>query len=711
MDSIYSIIIFVSLLIITIAYYISTRKRGNGFFVNLSLKTKYIFPYIIGSLWFLLVVFLLIQTNLTISQKFSSFIDNEQLQLIELNNLYAQGLQTEQSTRNLIFYPNDSNALKNYDAAINSFHESIEALRKIGIDNTGETTKLDEYLSIWGELNNDKRKVQDLALTSSEEALKYLRNVETPKWRKLKSLILTNVDQVRKDVSATKKDVRELASTSLRDSILFSLTSLLVIILIIISAARRFVNPILELDKAAKSISEGNTDVQIESQSGDEIGNLEKSFQLMIDGIKAQDIFAHKIALGDLTPVLEARSSRDELNKNLAETRNILNSLITEMSGLVGDALDGHLNNRIDPMKYQGSYRSVIEKLNSLLDAIHLPLVEGENVLRLMANGNLTVRMKGEFKGEYKSIQDSINLLGESLSNVIYEVNKALNSTIDISNEISDSTEVMAFGTRKLSEQTEEVVSSVEEMTQTIFETTKNTVVAADSAKKAGSKAVQGGKVVDLTVVGINKITDVVNDSAEKVTVLGNNSDKIGQIILVIEDIAAQTNLLALNAAIEAARAGEQGRGFAVVADEVRKLADKTSKATTEINEMISHLQRDTRNAVESMNEGRIEVEKGKQLALEAGNSLKEIIFEADEVLNIITQVAAASEQQSSASEEISRSIEGIHNVTRESSEGIQRIARSAETLKSFTNNLKGIISHFKTDANKELLSLSVRKT
>jgi len=703
MNSIYTTIIFVLLIIITIAYSLSTRNRDNKFFVGLSLKTKYIFPYIIGSLWFLLVIYLLIQTNLTISQKFSSFIDNEQLQLVELNNLYAQGLQTEQSTRNLIFYPNDANALKNYDGAINSFRTSVETLRKIETDNVGENTKLDEYLNIWAELDQDKKNVQILALTSSEEALKYLRNVETPKWRTLKGLILKNIEQVRSDVASTKKDVQELASTSLRDSIVVSFISLFVIIFIVISAARRFVNPIIDLDKTAKLISEGNTEVAIVSKSADEIGYLEKSFQLMIEGIKAQDVFAHKIALGDLSSELVARSNNDELNKNLAETKNILNSLITEMSGLVGDALNGNLNCRIDSAKYNGSYKSVIEKLNALLDAIHSPLLEGENVLRLMANGDLTVRMNGEYKGEYKSIKDNINLLGESLSNVIFEVNKALNSTIGISNEISESTEIMASGTKKLSSQTEEVVSSVEEMTQTIFETTKNTVVAADSAKKAGTKALQGGRVVDQTVQGINKITDVVNDSADKVTILGNNSDKIGQIIQVIEDIAAQTNLLALNAAIEAARAGEQGRGFAVVADEVRKLADKTSKATKEINEMILHLQRDTRDAVISMNEGKVEVERGKLLALEAGNSLKEIIFEADEVLNIITQVAAASEQQSSASEEISKTIEGIHLVTRESSDGIQRIAGSAETLKTFTNNLKGIISHFKIDTSKEL--------
>ena len=164
----------------------------------------------------------------------------------------------------------------------------------------------------------------------------------------------------------------------------------------------------------------------------------------------------------------------------------------------------------------------------------------------------------------------------------------------------------------------------------------------------------------------------------------------------MIEDIADQTNLLALNAAIEAARAGEQGRGFAVVADEVRKLAERTTKATKEITSMISQIQKDTTGAVNSMEEGTKEVESGKKLADEAGKALKDIITATDKVLDIVNTVAAASEEQSSAAEQISHNIEAINSVTQESTTGIQQIAKASEDLSRLTSTLQGQISKFK---------------
>ncbi|MHB9041660.1 MAG: methyl-accepting chemotaxis protein, partial [Melioribacteraceae bacterium] len=192
--------------------------------------------------------------------------------------------------------------------------------------------------------------------------------------------------------------------------------------------------------------------------------------------------------------------------------------------------------------------------------------------------------------------------------------------------------------------------------------------------------------------------SEVVKQSAETVQTLGKSSDQIGEIVQVIDDIADQTNLLALNAAIEAARAGEQGRGFAVVADEVRKLAERTTKATKEIATMIKQIQKDTEGAVQSMSRGTEEVEKGKVLADKAGQSLKQIISGAQDVVDMSTQVAAASEEQSSAAEQISKNIEAISNVTQESAAGVQQIARAAEDLNRLTVNLQELVLRFKID-------------
>ena len=196
----------------------------------------------------------------------------------------------------------------------------------------------------------------------------------------------------------------------------------------------------------------------------------------------------------------------------------------------------------------------------------------------------------------------------------------------------------------------------------------------------------------------MQKIADVVRESGESIGKLSKSADQIGEIISVIDDIADQTNLLALNAAIEAARAGEQGRGFAVVADEVRKLAERTGKATTEISGMIKSIQNETAEAVKGMEAGTTEVEQGRELADKAGNSLNEIVNMSQRVMDMIQQIATATEEQSSAAEEISKNIEHISTVTEENAKGAEQSAAAAEQLNRQAEGLKQIVSEYKVN-------------
>jgi len=326
--------------------------------------------------------------------------------------------------------------------------------------------------------------------------------------------------------------------------------------------------------------------------------------------------------------------------------------------------------------------------------------------MKKFSNGDLTVQLHianddevGKFYAEFNKALDGIRNLLSSLVGLI-------NATASTSNQISSSSEEMAAGAAEQSSQINEVASAIEQMAKTIIATTKNSSSAAEAAKNAGMIAKEGGKVIHDTIEGMNRIAQVVKTSAATVHALGNSSDKIGEIVQVIDDIADQTNLLALNAAIEAARAGEQGRGFAVVADEVRKLAERTTKATKEIAVMIKTIQRDTAGAVDSMEKGTAEVEKGKLLADEASNSLSLIIEGSEDVVNISTQVATASEEQAATAEQISKNIESINKVTNENSAGVLQIANAAEELNKQTESLQDLVSQFKLEDN-----FSVKKT
>jgi methyl-accepting chemotaxis protein len=335
------------------------------------------------------------------------------------------------------------------------------------------------------------------------------------------------------------------------------------------------------------------------------------------------------------------------------------------------------------------------------------------NVIDRLAAGDMTVTIEEHLKSdEIGKLKKQLRIMIQKLSGLISQVKDAVEATASATAEISSSTEEMSSGATEQSTQATEIAGAVEEMSKTILETSRNTSVAADNAKEAGAKAHEGGIIIEKTIQGMNKIADVVVSASVTVETLGKSSHQIGEIVEVINEIADQTNLLALNAAIEAARAGEQGRGFAVVADEVRKLADRTTQATNEIAKMIKQIQTDTANAVKSMNAGTNEVQNGKDLVNEAGHSLKEIISANEKVTDNIIQVATASEEQSRASDEISHSIEAITSITNETSIGISQIATATNDLSMLTTRLQDLVTQFKVreDINEHSSSLKQRQ-
>ena len=441
---------------------------------------------------------------------------------------------------------------------------------------------------------------------------------------------------------------------------------------------------ITNMAKGCEQLANGDLNIKIhtstkvlELKSKDEIGELAENM--------------NNVILNTQGTVVSVEKAVSAVNETVNETKVLVNAAVT-----------GNLSTRGNSAKFSGSYKELVEGLNATFDAIVKPIKESSSLLEVMANGDITGRITAEYPGDYKILKDSINSFGEAMCDALGQVSDAVQATASASNQISSSTEELAAGAQEQSSQTTEVAGAIEQMTKTILETTSNVGHASKTAKASGDIAREGGKVVSDTINGMNRIAEVVTQAAAMVKELGNNSDKIGEIVQVIDDIADQTNLLALNAAIEAARAGEQGRGFAVVADEVRKLAERTTKATKEIATMIKQIQKDTGNAVISMGKGTEEVESGKKLAQKSETALNEIINSSSEVVSNISQVAAASEEQSAAAEQISKNIESISAVVNESAAGTQQIARAAEDLNRLTDNLQNLVSRFKISKNNQ---------
>ncbi len=315
--------------------------------------------------------------------------------------------------------------------------------------------------------------------------------------------------------------------------------------------------------------------------------------------------------------------------------------------------------------------------------------------MEAFAQGDLGVKVNSDSNDNIGKLLRGFNFSVQNISDLVRTLKQSITNISEMTDRLTSTVHQLASGSQEQSAQIFDVAGAIEEMTNTIQSTSQSANMAANNSKKAGELALKGGNIISQTVEGMNKIANVVAKAETTIKALGNSSQQIGEIIQVINDIADQTNLLALNAAIEAARAGEQGRGFAVVADEVRKLAERTTKATKEIATMIKTIQKDTEFAVESITQGAKEVVYGKDKADKAGESLIEIISATKDVSDNINIVATASQEQSATSESISQNIDTINSVINQSSEGIQQVANALEDLNKLTENLVKISEKF----------------
>lgn len=330
-----------------------------------------------------------------------------------------------------------------------------------------------------------------------------------------------------------------------------------------------------------------------------------------------------------------------------------------------------------------------------LTRSISVPIGRAVAVTEMLASGKLAMDVTVDRRDEFGDQAAALKGMVEKWRDIIGSIKTASDSVAAAGAQLSGSAVHMSEGAGQQAERAQQVATASEEMSQTVNDIARSAENMSTVACQTASTAQSGGKTVAEAVREVEEIASTVSESADHITSLARLSQKIGDIIGIINEIADQTNLLALNAAIEAARAGEHGRGFAVVADEVRKLAERTTAATSEVSTIIQEIQRNVTSAVSSIDQVSARVERGVDLSNKAGAELDNIVKSVEDLQAMVQQIAVSLDEMTATSDQISKDIESISGVATETSQSSGEVTRASHELAQLGKNLQGISQRF----------------
>jgi len=487
---------------------------------------------------------------------------------------------------------------------------------------------------------------------------------------------------------------------------------------------------------ATKKLSLGDVNVNVELQGRDEVGMLAQSFRTMVEKIKETVSAAEMIASGNLPIEVKAWSGDDVLANSMGKTMEILQGLVSEVKMLSQAAIDGKLAARGNVEKFKGEYSEIIQGVNDTLDAIIGPLRTVTECFEYFGKGESVPKVTGSYSGDFSTIVNNLNryldgrgkinqvltkvasgdltsvvtprsekdlnniALAQMLANLRALTQQIQEATGNINNATSNISAATAEQTATVTEQAAsvaETTTTVEEVRQTAVQSVERARLVSEMASNTLQLTKNGLEAVKRTEDGMLGLKDQVHHIAETILNLSEHTLQIGEIIATVNDIADQSNLLALNAAMEAARAGEAGRGFAVVAGEVRNLAEQSRQATAQVSGILSEIQKAANTAVMVTEKGTKSAEAGVELAQATGNSIRVIGEHTQKAVVAAQQIATSARQQLTGMDQITHAMENINKGAIYTQKGMQQVDLAAQTLNDLAMQLASIVQQYKT--------------
>ncbi len=522
-----------------------------------------------------------------------------------------------------------------------------------------------------------------------------------------------------------------------------------------------------EIDQATRSLVQGKLATRGDASKfkGDYAGivtGVNDMLDAVIKPLNTAAAYVDNIGQGKAQEKIteEYKGDFNTIKTNLNKCIDAITTLVDQTGVVINASKEGRLDVRADADKAVGVYRKILRGFNETLDYLIQPLNESKGILAREVNNDLTTYVTGDYKGDLGQLRDAINSSLESRIDMVVKMRQVtldlqeasaqltraseqagqatqqiasssqqvargaadqasgMQESLKAVEQLSRAIEQIARGAQEQAVMIEKNVQVVSQVSSAIGQVSTNTQQAAANARMASESAHKGAEMARETVKGMENIKRTMDAASGKVNGLGERSREIGKIIATIEDIADQTNLLALNAAVEAARAGEQGRGFAVVADEVRKLAERAAEATKEIGNLVSGIQDGVSDTISAMDKGIKEVDGGFDLAHKAGQSLEDILARAKEVGSqvdmisgaaeeltamstemvklsdnisaIVEQSTAATEEMSATAKDVSKSIEAVAGVAEQNSAATEEVSAAAEEISAQVQQVVG---------------------
>ena len=554
-----------------------------------------------------------------------------------------------------------------------------EAFQKFTITVAGQKDYLDAALSLMrddeldditlhlkGQAFDDVEKMRAIAF---DKATAGKFGVDPGQWFKTVTTKIESMGEVSDGLNSRLELLSgKLASSAKNALIIYAVIAVIAIILAIALAfivMRSITKPLEQMSSVSKKLAVGELDVTVELKSKDEVGALAESFREMIDYLKGMAHTADAVAEGDLNVEVNPRSQKDVLGNAFKNMTVYLKGMAHTAEAIAGGDLSQDVASKSAKDVLGNAFKKMVEGLRALVSEIRTGSEQ-------ISSASSEVAATSE--------QSSRN--AESSSTAVEEITSTMH-------EMSANIQNVSKSIQSQSASVTQTTASIEELLASIQKVAENSKRLVDIAQQSRNVVGTGKDAVGQSSEGVKNITGVMNTSADTIRLLGSRTEDIGKIIEVIDDIAEQTNLLALNAAIEAARAGEHGMGFAVVAEEVRKLAERSAKSTGEISELIYGIQKEAGSAVKNVEKSVDVVEKALKLSKDVEVSLQRIEDTVAEVARYAQEIGAATSEQANGCEEISKATGKLNEITQEISSsadeqasGVEQTVKGVEKLR-----------------------------